>query len=64
MLCPTRAVIYKLLFFTVAMVGGPIGMYFLTLNTIFRGMFAIISSAFLSSVILRAFHFSELLSVG
>lgn len=34
---PYRAVIYKLLGFTLAMIGGPIGTYFLTLNTIFRG---------------------------
>ncbi|MCJ1272488.1 vacuolar ATPase assembly integral membrane protein vma21 [Puttea exsequens] len=31
------AVIYKLLGFTLAMVVGPIGTYFLTLHTIFRG---------------------------
>ncbi|KAL8671994.1 MAG: hypothetical protein Q9168_003530 [Polycauliona sp. 1 TL-2023] len=31
------AVIIKLLGFTAAMIGGPIGMYFLTVNTIFRG---------------------------
>ncbi|TAQ83688.1 hypothetical protein B7494_g7989 [Chlorociboria aeruginascens] len=30
-------VIYKLLGFTLAMIAGPIGTYFLTLNTIFRG---------------------------
>ncbi|KAJ5864452.1 uncharacterized protein N7529_006368 [Penicillium soppii] len=30
-------VIYKLLGFTVAMVAAPIGMYFLTVNTIFSG---------------------------
>ncbi|KAJ5357954.1 hypothetical protein N7541_005112 [Penicillium brevicompactum] len=30
-------VIYKLLGFTAAMVAGPIGMYFLTLNTTFSG---------------------------
>lgn len=29
--------IYKLLAFTAAMVFGPIGIYFLTVNTIFRG---------------------------
>ena len=34
---PYSAVIYKLLGFTLAMIGGPIGTYFLTLNTIFRG---------------------------
>jgi hypothetical protein len=32
-------VIFKLLAFTAAMVVGPIGMYFLTVNTIFGGMF-------------------------
>ncbi|KAL8762699.1 MAG: hypothetical protein Q9184_001353 [Pyrenodesmia sp. 2 TL-2023] len=31
------AVIVKLLGFTAAMVGGPIGVYFLTVHTIFRG---------------------------
>ncbi|KAL8874607.1 MAG: hypothetical protein Q9174_000070 [Haloplaca sp. 1 TL-2023] len=31
------AVIFKLLGFTAAMFGGPIGVYFLTLNTIFHG---------------------------
>ena len=31
------SVIYKLLGFTLAMVAGPIGTYFLTLNTLFRG---------------------------
>ncbi|EKV16552.1 Vacuolar ATPase assembly integral membrane protein VMA21 [Penicillium digitatum PHI26] len=30
-------VIYKLLGFTAAMIAGPIGMYFLTVNSIFRG---------------------------
>lgn len=29
--------IYKLLAFTAAMVFGPIGIYFLTVNTVFRG---------------------------
>lgn len=33
-----RAVIYKLLAFTAAMIVGPIGTYFLTLNTIFGGL--------------------------
>lgn len=33
----SRAVIYKLLGFTLAMIAGPIGTYFLTLNSIFRG---------------------------
>lgn len=32
-----RAVIVKLLGFTAAMIGGPIGVYFVTLNTVFRG---------------------------
>jgi len=32
-------VIYKLLAFTAAMVFGPISIYFLTVNTIFRGQF-------------------------
>lgn len=32
-----RDVIYKLLGFTLAMVAAPISMYFLTVNTIFRG---------------------------
>lgn len=31
--------IYKLLAFTAAMVFGPIGIYFLTVNTVFRGQF-------------------------
>ncbi|KAL8882355.1 MAG: hypothetical protein Q9198_000631 [Flavoplaca austrocitrina] len=31
------AVILKLLGFTAAMFGGPIGVYFLTVNTVFRG---------------------------
>ena len=31
-------VIYKLLGFTAAMVGGPIGTYFLTLNSVFSGL--------------------------
>lgn len=33
-----RSVIYKLLAFTVGMVVLPIGSYFLTVNTVFRGM--------------------------
>ena len=33
-----RSVIIKLLGFTAAMIGGPIGVYFLTINTIFRGV--------------------------
>ena len=32
------AVIYKLLGFTAAMIGAPIGTYFLTLNSVFRGV--------------------------
>ncbi|KAL8813607.1 MAG: hypothetical protein Q9223_000249 [Gallowayella weberi] len=35
------AVILKLLGFTAAMVAGPIGVYFMTLNTVFRGPFLI-----------------------
>ena len=35
-----RNVIVKLLAFTLAMVIGPIGTYFLTLNTVFKGMLA------------------------
>jgi hypothetical protein len=34
-----RDVIYKLLGFTAAMIAGPIGMYFLTVNTIFNGRY-------------------------
>lgn len=34
-----RAVIYKLLGFTFAMVTMPIGAYFMTVNTVFKGMF-------------------------
>ena len=37
MLISRRIVIFKLLGFTAAMFGGPIGIYFLTLNTIFHG---------------------------
>ena len=36
---PYRHVIYKLLGFTLAMVVGPIGTYFLTVDTVFGGMF-------------------------
>jgi hypothetical protein len=39
-----RDVIYKLLAFTIGMIVLPIGSYFLTVNTIFRGM-ALLSSA-------------------
>lgn len=35
---PFSAVIYKLLAFTLAMIVAPIGTYYLTLNTIFRGL--------------------------
>ncbi|KAL8798765.1 MAG: hypothetical protein Q9182_006402 [Xanthomendoza sp. 2 TL-2023] len=35
------AVILKLLGFTAAMVAGPIGVYFMTLNTIFHGPFLV-----------------------
>jgi hypothetical protein len=37
--CIHRHVIYKLLGFTFAMVVGPIGTYFLTVDTIFGGWF-------------------------
>lgn len=37
--CISSDVIFKLLAFTAAMVVGPIGMYFLTVNTIFGGMY-------------------------
>lgn len=36
---PYGHVIYKLLGFTLAMVVGPIGTYFLTVDTVFGGMF-------------------------
>lgn len=39
------AVIIKLLGFTAAMVGGPIGVYFLTVHTIFRGPYSFTCSA-------------------
>lgn len=34
-----KDVIYKLLFFTLAMISIPIGSYFVTVNTVFRGEF-------------------------
>ena len=34
-----RTVIIKLLGFTLAMIAGPIGVYFLSLNTVFGGRF-------------------------
>ena len=37
MLSSRSIVIYKLLGFTLAMIAGPIGTYFLTLHTIFHG---------------------------
>ncbi|KAF3390486.1 Vacuolar ATPase assembly integral membrane protein vma21 [Penicillium rolfsii] len=50
-------VIYKLLAFTAAMVFGPIGIYFLTVNTIFRGnsTFAGIAAAVAANVVLFAY---------
>jgi hypothetical protein len=51
------AVIYKLLAFTAAMIVGPIGIYFLTLNTIYRGnsTFAGATAAFMANVVLIAY---------
>ncbi|EPS26991.1 Vacuolar ATPase assembly integral membrane protein vma21 [Penicillium oxalicum] len=50
-------VIYKLLAFTAAMAVGPIGIYFLTVNTIFRGnsTFAGIAAAVAANVVLFAY---------
>ncbi|SLM40061.1 vacuolar atpase assembly integral membrane protein vma21 [Lasallia pustulata] len=51
------AVIYKLLGFTAAMVAGPIGTYFLTLNWVFRGnsTFAGATAAIMANVVLVAY---------
>ncbi|KAL8999710.1 MAG: hypothetical protein Q9169_001527 [Polycauliona sp. 2 TL-2023] len=51
------AVIIKLLGFTAAMVGGPIGIYFLTVNTIFRGnsTWAGATAAFTANLVLIAY---------
>ncbi|KAF6230186.1 hypothetical protein HO133_004525 [Letharia lupina] len=51
------AVIYKLLGFTLAMIAGPIGTYFLTLNTIFRGKstWAGATAAFMANMVLIAY---------
>ncbi|KAI9828671.1 MAG: vacuolar ATPase assembly integral membrane protein vma21 [Thelocarpon impressellum] len=51
------AVIFKLLAFTAAMVAGPLGTYYLTLNTIFKGntTFAGGSAAFMANVVLIAY---------
>ncbi|KAL2052308.1 hypothetical protein ABVK25_007467 [Lepraria finkii] len=51
------AVIYKLLGFTVAMIAGPIGIYFLTVNTIFRGnsTWAGATAAIMANVVLIAY---------
>ncbi|KAI4247706.1 MAG: hypothetical protein L6R40_001292 [Gallowayella cf. fulva] len=51
------AVIVKLLGFTAAMVGGPIGVYFMTLNTIFRGSstWAGAAAAITANVVLIAY---------
>ncbi|KAJ5965438.1 Vacuolar ATPase assembly integral membrane protein vma21 [Penicillium waksmanii] len=50
-------VIFKLLAFTAAMVFGPIGMYFLTVNTIFGGnpTYAGIVAAVTANVVLFAY---------
>ncbi|CAG8021779.1 unnamed protein product [Penicillium olsonii] len=50
-------VIYKLLGFTAAMVAGPIGMYFLTVNTIFSGSSTLagITAAVTANVVLFAY---------
>ncbi|KAL8643703.1 MAG: hypothetical protein Q9226_008175 [Calogaya cf. arnoldii] len=50
-------VIIKLLGFTAAMVGGPIGVYFLTVNTIFRGnsTWAGATAAFTANLVLVAY---------
>lgn len=51
------SVIYKLLGFTLAMVACPIGTYFLTLNTIFRGRstWAGATAAIMANVVLIAY---------
>jgi hypothetical protein len=50
-------VIFKLLGFTFAMIVGPIGTYFLTLNTVFRGnsTFAGATAAIMANVVLVAY---------
>ncbi|KAL8724007.1 MAG: hypothetical protein Q9166_008185 [cf. Caloplaca sp. 2 TL-2023] len=50
-------VIIKLLGFTAAMVGGPIGVYFLSLNTIFHGnsTWAGTTAAFSANLVLIAY---------
>ncbi|BDD63582.1 vacuolar ATPase assembly integral membrane protein vma21 [Monascus purpureus] len=50
-------VIYKLLAFTAAMVFGPIGMYFLTVESIFKGnpIFSGITAAVTANVVLFAY---------
>ncbi|KAL9587114.1 MAG: hypothetical protein Q9212_000481 [Teloschistes hypoglaucus] len=51
------AVINKLLGFTAAMVAGPISVYFLTLNTIFRGSstWAGATAAIMANIVLIAY---------
>ncbi|MCJ1242937.1 vacuolar ATPase assembly integral membrane protein vma21 [Trapelia coarctata] len=51
------AVIYKLLFFTAAMVGGPIGTYYVCLHTIAGGSstFAGAMAAIMANVVLVAY---------
>ncbi|KAK5790464.1 hypothetical protein VI817_007751 [Penicillium citrinum] len=55
--CISSDVIFKLLAFTAAMVVGPIGMYFLTVNTIFGGnpTYAGILAAVTANVVLFAY---------
>ncbi|CAI7630816.1 hypothetical protein N7527_004439 [Penicillium freii] len=50
-------VIYKLLGFTAAMIAGPIGMYFLTVNTVFSGSSTLagITAAVTANVVLFAY---------
>ncbi|KAI4167332.1 MAG: hypothetical protein LQ343_007293 [Gyalolechia ehrenbergii] len=51
------AVIVKLLGFTAAMLGGPIGVYYLTLNTVFHGSstWAGAAAAFTANLVLIAY---------
>lgn len=51
------AVIFKLLGFTLAMIAGPIGTYFLTLNIIFRGnsTWAGATAAVMANIVLIAY---------
>ncbi|KAH0562281.1 vacuolar ATPase assembly integral membrane protein vma21 [Trichoglossum hirsutum] len=51
------SVIIKLLAFTLAMIGGPIGTYFLTLHTVFKGnsTFAGATAAIMANFVLIAY---------